>query len=514
MTRDGLMHWPILVALILASLLHAALIFGFRFNPPRSGQHGRPRLTMTLVQPAPRAEPASTAPVMAPPTQVSEPPELPTVRPKPPPTPAPPAATQPVAREPGPVKTLPSPPALVGPPRPALAEVLVGPPRPAVPPWMVGPPAPSARELEKARQGLAARRPAPVETPQAESPPSKPMTAGTDAGAPGSTPVMPVPARPRPIEPSAPTKPEAEDEGAAEDEEGRMAEADDEESETNRPTETPPKAPVSAKSPDARGGGPTPAASSRPPGSPEALLPQPRQTAPVRPTEPRTPATARVSPRIRAVAVPPAPLASSPIPAMAGPAKPSPVAPVSPAPPAQPPGQAAARSSRQAESPSGRTPPGRTGKIGPGISAGLLSQQIAEVSEDIYMSRSVALLGARIVYARDMKSHRLVLAAYEQAWQEKVERHGNRNFPDEARRRKLSGSLVLAVGIQPDGRVYSVQVLQSSGHEALDNAARHIVDLAAPFAPLPREIRQDVDVLVITRTWRFDSDFKLETRGR
>jgi len=130
------------------------------------------------------------------------------------------------------------------------------------------------------------------------------------------------------------------------------------------------------------------------------------------------------------------------------------------------------------------------------------------------MNRSLAMLDTKIVYAKDVKNNRLVVAAYEQAWQEKVEQHGNRNFPEEARRQKLSGSLVLAVGIQPDGRVYSVQVLQSSGQAVLDNAARHIVDLAAPFAPLPREIRQEVEVLVITRTWRFDSDFRLETRAR
>jgi len=163
----------------------------------------------------------------------------------------------------------------------------------------------------------------------------------------------------------------------------------------------------------------------------------------------------------------------------------------------------------------GASSPGRGGKaVKPNLSAGLLSQQISEVSESIYMNRSLAMLDTKIVYAKDVKSNRLVVAAYEQAWQDKVEQHGNRNFPEEARRQKLSGSLVLAVGIQPDGRVYSVQVLQSSGQAVLDNAARHIVDLAAPFAPLPREIRQEVEVLVITRTWRFDSDFRLENRAR
>lgn len=128
--------------------------------------------------------------------------------------------------------------------------------------------------------------------------------------------------------------------------------------------------------------------------------------------------------------------------------------------------------------------------------------------------RQAEMLRTKIIYAKDLRTHRLVVAAYEQAWQEKIERIGNLNFPDEARRDKLSGGLVMAVGIKPDGSVYSIQVQQSSGHAVLDDAARHIVGLAAPFAPLPEEILEEVDVLVITRTWRFDSNYRLEARSR
>ena len=152
--------------------------------------------------------------------------------------------------------------------------------------------------------------------------------------------------------------------------------------------------------------------------------------------------------------------------------------------------------------------------VKPAFSASLLSQQIAEVSADIYRQRSDEMRDKKTVYATEVKTNRLVVAAYEQAWQEKVERIGNLNYPDEARRDKLSGTLMVAVGIKPDGSVYSVQVQQPSGHEALDNAARNIVRLAAPFAPLPQEIRNEVDILVITRTWRFDSNYHLETRVR
>ena len=46
-------------------------------------------------------------------------------------------------------------------------------------------------------------------------------------------------------------------------------------------------------------------------------------------------------------------------------------------------------------------------------------------------------------------------------------------------------------------------VRRSSGHKVLDDAAVRIVTLAGPFAPFPPDIARDVDVLHVTRTWRF-----------
>lgn len=94
-------------------------------------------------------------------------------------------------------------------------------------------------------------------------------------------------------------------------------------------------------------------------------------------------------------------------------------------------------------------------------------------------------------------------AAYMQAWVAKVERLGNLNYPDEARRRRLSGSLVLTVAISRSGAIESIEVLQPSGFKLLDEAAIRIVELGAPYAPLPDNIREKVDVLHITRTWQF-----------
>jgi periplasmic protein TonB len=94
-------------------------------------------------------------------------------------------------------------------------------------------------------------------------------------------------------------------------------------------------------------------------------------------------------------------------------------------------------------------------------------------------------------------------AAYLDAWRRKVERIGNLNYPDQARRDKLYGNLVLHVAVKSDGSVETIRVLHSSGHQLLDDAAVRIVRLAAPFSPFPNEIREETDILDITRTWQF-----------
>ena len=94
-------------------------------------------------------------------------------------------------------------------------------------------------------------------------------------------------------------------------------------------------------------------------------------------------------------------------------------------------------------------------------------------------------------------------AAYLEAWRSKVEKIGNLNYPDEAKRNKLHGNLLMHVAVRADGSVEQIRVVRSSGHRLLDDAAVRIVRLSAPFAPFPPEIRKNVDVLDITRTWQF-----------
>jgi len=103
-------------------------------------------------------------------------------------------------------------------------------------------------------------------------------------------------------------------------------------------------------------------------------------------------------------------------------------------------------------------------------------------------------------------------AAYMEAWRSKVERIGNLNYPEEAKRRKVTGALVLDVALDPDGSINQITVKRSSNQRILDDAAVRIVELGAPYTPFPENIRKDTDILHITRTWQFTQGALLKSR--
>ncbi len=93
-------------------------------------------------------------------------------------------------------------------------------------------------------------------------------------------------------------------------------------------------------------------------------------------------------------------------------------------------------------------------------------------------------------------------ATYLRAWVDRVERVGNLNYPDEARRRRLSGQLVVSIAIRRNGTVERAEIITSSGIPLLDSTALRIVKLAEPYPALPRT-KDNIDVLHVTRTWNF-----------
>ena len=96
-------------------------------------------------------------------------------------------------------------------------------------------------------------------------------------------------------------------------------------------------------------------------------------------------------------------------------------------------------------------------------------------------------------------------ARYVEDWRIKVERIGNLNYPEAARKGKLYGNLQLTVSIRSDGSLESIEINRSSGEKILDEAAINIVKLSGQggFAPFPPNISEDTDILHITRTWVF-----------
>ena len=96
-----------------------------------------------------------------------------------------------------------------------------------------------------------------------------------------------------------------------------------------------------------------------------------------------------------------------------------------------------------------------------------------------------------------------VEAEYLDGWRQRIERVGTANFPDEAKRNKLFGTVMVTIAIRADGSVEKIEIDRSSGSRVLDAAVERIVMLAGPFKPFPDALRKDADILHITRNWAF-----------
>ena len=139
-----------------------------------------------------------------------------------------------------------------------------------------------------------------------------------------------------------------------------------------------------------------------------------------------------------------------------------------------------------------------------------LPQGREKIDRDIEMARLAAEIQLRSQqYAKRPKrkfvsasTREYAWAQYLRGWVDRVERVGNLNYPDEARRRRIGGLVVISVAVRRDGSVESTQIVQSSHVPMLDYAALRIVKLSEPFAPLPKT-QDDPDVLHVTRTWQF-----------
>lgn len=134
----------------------------------------------------------------------------------------------------------------------------------------------------------------------------------------------------------------------------------------------------------------------------------------------------------------------------------------------------------------------------------LVSTEIASLQAKLDRQRQEYAKRPRVRTLTSVSTKASFDAKYLHDWSSKIEQVGNRNYPREALNRHITGNLRLSVMINPDGTIYEIKVLQSSGQRILDDAARQIVRLSAPFASFPPEIRKHADRLQIIRTWRFE----------
>lgn len=138
------------------------------------------------------------------------------------------------------------------------------------------------------------------------------------------------------------------------------------------------------------------------------------------------------------------------------------------------------------------------------------------------VAQEIALLEARLAARRQTEAKRPRVhtvssvsaraddwAGYVEQFRERVEMTGNRQLMAEVRASQLKGEVRLMVALTASGRLQELRVLRSSGHRLLDEAAQQSVRDSLPFAEFPSQLKSQVDVLQIVRTWRFSD--RLET---
>ena len=99
-------------------------------------------------------------------------------------------------------------------------------------------------------------------------------------------------------------------------------------------------------------------------------------------------------------------------------------------------------------------------------------------------------------------------AGYLENFRRHVERVANQHYPERARRDKIMGDVRLMVVISPDGHVKAIRLLESSGSNILDEAAKESVRQSAPYGHFDKEMG-DLTELRVIRTWRYSDQIEV-----
>jgi len=139
-------------------------------------------------------------------------------------------------------------------------------------------------------------------------------------------------------------------------------------------------------------------------------------------------------------------------------------------------------------------------------------QHVAQLVSELSLEKQLYAKRPRINHIDTLSAKSAIEAKYIKDWVQKVEIIGNINYPNQAKQKKLSGTLILSVLVNHDGTVISSILQQGSGEKLLDDSAVKIVRLASPYKQFPTEMREQYDQLMITRTWIYHDDNKLITK--
>lgn len=129
--------------------------------------------------------------------------------------------------------------------------------------------------------------------------------------------------------------------------------------------------------------------------------------------------------------------------------------------------------------------------------------EIASLEAKLDRQRKIYAKRPRVTRLTAVSAKASATAFYMQNWVRKVERLGNLNYPEEARRRGLAGKVRVAVLINDKGGIEGVEILESSGINVLDDAVIRIVRLAAPFGAFTESMKEEADQFEIIRTFDF-----------
>lgn len=136
----------------------------------------------------------------------------------------------------------------------------------------------------------------------------------------------------------------------------------------------------------------------------------------------------------------------------------------------------------------------------------MITPEIASLQAKLDRQRQEYAKRPRLRRLTSLATKSVPEAAYLLEWSRKIEQVGNANYPQQALTQRLTGQLRMAVTINANGTIRELELSESSGVSILDEAALQIVRMAAPFDPIPSEVRENFDQLQIIRTWMFEID--------